>query len=230
MTITLRSTRLTPAYLRYLQLVIMFATAAAGCHKQVSNSSETKGDLPKKSTGDGWESDVASLPKWTAKDSLLPELDEEVVFGGYAMHPPKGFQLSTHSDKFGPNAKLATYGWGKEELTPALWLDLMPRPSFEWDEGARVRIKGDLGRVKTLCGSEAQIGIIEFGNVNGLVTARASFDATSKVDGKERKYKGYQIIARDGMTSLDVFVIVSDADDEKTLQILEASMLTLRKR
>jgi hypothetical protein len=208
----------------------MIAIAAAGCNKQDSKSSENKGDTPKKSSGNGWESDVGSLPKWTAKDSLLAELDEEVVFGGYAMRPPKRFQLSTHSDKFGPNAKLATYGWNKEELTPALWLDLMPRPAFEWDEGPTVRIKGDLGRVKTLCGSEAQIGAIEFGNVNGLVTARARFDATSKVDDKERKYKGYQIIARDGMTSLDVLVIVSDADDNKTLEILEASMLSLRKR
>jgi hypothetical protein len=207
----------------------MIATAAAGCSAQVSNPSENKADPPKKASGEGWGTDAESLPKWTAKDSLLAELDEEVVFGGYAMRPPKGFQLSTHSDKLGPNAKLGTYGWKKEKLTPALWLDFMPRPSSEWDEGPTVRIKGDLARVKTICGSEAQLGPIEFGNVNALVTARARFDAATKVGDKETKYKGYQTIARDGKTSLDVFIIVSDADDDKTLQILEASMLTLRK-
>jgi hypothetical protein len=112
MTIALRPTRLTAGYLRYLQLVILIATAATGCNKQVSNSSENKGDPPKKSSGNGWESDVGSLPKWTAKDSLLAELDEEVVFGGYAMRPPILFESAGYGLNLVPQmSQISTFVW-----------------------------------------------------------------------------------------------------------------------
>jgi hypothetical protein len=206
------------------------ATAAPGCSSQSTSPTKSYDEPAKKSNGSAWDIDVTSLPKWTPKESALKELEDEVVFGGYAIRPPNGYMLSSHSDKLGPDVKLGTYGWSREGLTPAMWLDLTFRPEAEWKEGADVRIKGDLARVKTLSGGEARADVAQFGNVGGMVTVRAAFDATSKKGEKERKYKGYQCIARSGGTSIDILVIVSDSDDETTLEILEASMLTLRKR
>lgn len=230
--IRLESIRLARGYLYCFHIValIAIATIGSGCGGNTSGPAQTEGDSGQSSGAGGWDTNVASLPKWTPKKEMLEQLGDEVIFGSYALRPPKGYELSPSSDKLGADVKRGTFCWKKKERTPALWLDLMFRSQQEWNEGPAARIKGDLARVKTLCEGDAHPAAVEFGNVNGLGTARSHFDATGKTDDKERKYKGYQSITSDGMTSIDILVIVSDADDAKTLEILEASMLTLRKR
>jgi hypothetical protein len=207
-------------------IALAAAVLAWGCSGQGGGSSTT---TPAKSE---WDADIATLPKWTPKESALGRLDAEVALGNYSIRPPKGLKLSSGSDKPTPEPRNhGTYQWYGDGLSPALWVILEPRVPWEWDKGAAGLISTALHTPGLVFQCEPQPSAVEFGNVNGLVVARARFQGRGKSPGnKPVTIRGYQMIGRVGDSSLDLLALVSDADGDDTLDALEASLLTLRKR